>query len=117
MNTNKVEPSEPRHWKSRLGSLIGDKLSREIDAFQGQIEQKREGKLTDEVFAEMRLRRPTPQPTARPKSPGKLAERQAVGVRVEEAVLCLQLRSWCPSPPGRGRRRGGSQTGEMLWNL
>lgn len=49
--------SEPRQWKEKLGSRLGDKLSREIDAFEGQIEQKRAGKLTDEVFAEMRLRR------------------------------------------------------------
>ncbi len=58
MTTNgKLEASEPRQWKGRLGSLLGDKLSREIDAFEGQIEQKREGKLSDEVFAEMRLSR------------------------------------------------------------
>ncbi len=58
MTTNgKGGASEPRQWKAKLGSLLGNKLSREIDAFQGQIEQKREGKLTDEVFAEMRLRR------------------------------------------------------------
>ena len=58
MTTNgKVKVSEPRLWKDTLGSLIGDKLSREIEAFEGHIEQKREGKLSDEVFAEMRLRR------------------------------------------------------------
>ena len=58
MTTNgKPGASEPRQWKERLGSRLGDKLSREIDAFEGQIEQKRAGKLTDEVFAEMRLRR------------------------------------------------------------
>ena len=58
MTTNgKAETSEPRQWKGRLGSLLGDKLAREIDAFEGHIEQKRAGQLTDEVFAEMRLRR------------------------------------------------------------
>ena len=58
MTTNgKLKTSEPRQWKGRLGSLLSDKLSREIDSFEGQIEQKRGGKLTDEVFAEMRLRR------------------------------------------------------------
>ncbi len=58
MTTNgKGEASEPRQWKAKLGSLLGDKLSREIDSFEGLIEQKRAGKLTDEVFAEMRLRR------------------------------------------------------------
>ncbi len=58
MTTNgKAGASGSRQWKERLGSLLGVKLSREIDAFQLQIEQKREGKLTDEVFEEMRLRR------------------------------------------------------------
>ena len=58
MTTNgKGETSAPRQWKTRLGSILGDKLSREIDSFEGHIEQKRAGKLTDEVFAEMRLRR------------------------------------------------------------
>jgi sulfite reductase (ferredoxin) len=58
MTTNgKGEASEPRQWKAELESLLGDKLSREIESFEGQIEQKRAGKLTDEVFAEMRLRR------------------------------------------------------------
>ena len=58
MTTNgKFETSKPRQWKGRLGSLLGDKLAREIDAFEGHIEQKRAGQLTDEVFAEMRLRR------------------------------------------------------------
>ena len=58
MTTNgKGETSAPRQWKTRLGSLLGDKLSREIDSFEGHIEQKRAGRLTDEVFAEMRLRR------------------------------------------------------------
>ncbi len=58
MTTNgNAEVPEPHQWKDRLGSLLGGKLSREIDAFEGQIEQKREGKLSDEVFAEMRLRR------------------------------------------------------------
>jgi sulfite reductase (ferredoxin) len=58
MTTNgKGETSEPRQWKTRLGSLLGDKLAREIDSFEGHIEHKRAGKLTDEVFAEMRLRR------------------------------------------------------------
>ena len=58
MTTNgKGEASEPRQWKAELESLLGDKLSREIDSFEGHIEQKRAGKLTDEVFAEMRLRR------------------------------------------------------------
>ena len=58
MTTNgKGGASEPRQWKAKLGSLLGNKLSREIDSFEGHIEQKRAGKLTDEVFAEMRLRR------------------------------------------------------------
>ena len=45
MNTNgSSETSEPREWKGRLGSFLGDKLSREIDSFEGQIELKRGGK-------------------------------------------------------------------------
>ena len=59
MTTNgKPETSESRQWKGRLGSLLGDKLFRGRSMpSRGQIEQKRAGKLTDEVFAEMRLRR------------------------------------------------------------
>lgn len=48
---------QARTWKDRLESRIGEQLSREIDLFEGQIDQKRSAQLTDEVFAEMRLRR------------------------------------------------------------
>lgn len=44
-------------WKERLGSRTAEGLSREIDAFEGQIELKKQGKLDDKLFAEARLRR------------------------------------------------------------
>ncbi len=44
-------------WKEQLGDRISDRLSGEVDLFEGQIELKKQGKLDDKIFAETRLRR------------------------------------------------------------
>ena len=45
------------NWKEKLGDLIPEDLSAEIDTFEAQIEQKKQGQIDDRVFAETRLRR------------------------------------------------------------
>jgi len=47
----------PKSWKDSLDELIPDSLGEEIDFFENQMELKRQGKLSDQVFAETRLRR------------------------------------------------------------
>lgn len=47
----------PESWKDALGDAIPDSLGEEIDFFENQMELKRQGKLSDQVFAETRLRR------------------------------------------------------------
>jgi len=44
-------------WKEKLADRIPADLGREIDIFENQIEQKRQGKIDDKLFAETRLRR------------------------------------------------------------
>ena len=46
-----------RNWKEALGDRIPKELGDEIDAFETQIELRRQGKLDEKVFAETRLRR------------------------------------------------------------
>ena len=45
------------NWKEELRDLIPEDLSTEIDTFEAQIEQKKQGQIDDRVFAETRLRR------------------------------------------------------------
>ena len=45
------------NWKEELSDLIPEDLSAEIDTFEAQIEQKKQGQIDDRVFAETRLRR------------------------------------------------------------
>lgn len=49
--------SESEAWKARLADQIPEDLGRDIDIFETQIELKRQGKMTDELFGETRLRR------------------------------------------------------------
>ncbi|RMH38780.1 MAG: nitrite/sulfite reductase [Deltaproteobacteria bacterium] len=46
-----------QQWKQRLASSIDPALAEEIDAFEAQIELRRQGVIDDKVFAETRLRR------------------------------------------------------------
>jgi len=45
------------NWKNNLESQLPEDLEREIDVFEGQIELRKQGKLSEKVFAETRLRR------------------------------------------------------------
>ena len=44
-------------WKQKIQTAIEPALAEEIDLFENQIELKKQGKLTDQVFGETRLRR------------------------------------------------------------
>ena len=44
-------------WKARLEGRVPPDLSEEVEIFETQIAQKRQGKIDDKVFAETRLRR------------------------------------------------------------
>ena len=44
-------------WKSRLGSRIPEATAAEIDEFESQLELRKQGKIDEKVFAELRLRR------------------------------------------------------------
>jgi len=44
-------------WKERLDGKLPQALGDEIDAFESEIELRRQGKVEDKVFAETRLRR------------------------------------------------------------
>ena len=44
-------------WKEKLAGEMPADWAREIDVFETQIELKKQGKLTDQLFAETRLRR------------------------------------------------------------
>ena len=46
-------------WKEKLADRVPADLGREIDIFENQIEQKRQNKIDDKLFAETRLRRGT----------------------------------------------------------
>src|SRR5918998_4235707 len=45
------------NWKEELGHKIPAELAREIDIFEQQIELRKQGKIDEKVFAEIRLRR------------------------------------------------------------
>jgi sulfite reductase (ferredoxin) len=49
--------SEAQAWKDRLGKETPEDLSRDIDIYETQLELKRQGKITNELFGETRLRR------------------------------------------------------------
>ncbi|MEM7130181.1 MAG: nitrite/sulfite reductase [Chloroflexota bacterium] len=55
MTTATVEV--PDSWQAYLTDKIPTELGEEIDIFENQMELKRQGKLSDQVFAETRLRR------------------------------------------------------------
>ena len=44
-------------WKETLGQAVPVALGHEIDSYEAAIESKRQGKIENPVFAEMRLRR------------------------------------------------------------
>lgn len=44
-------------WKAHLGDRIPPDMGADIDTFAGQIALKKEGKISDVMFAETRLRR------------------------------------------------------------
>jgi sulfite reductase beta subunit-like hemoprotein/uncharacterized protein (UPF0332 family) len=44
-------------WKERLSGTLPDQLAEEIDAFETEIELRRQGKIDETIFAETRLRR------------------------------------------------------------
>lgn len=44
-------------WKETLADRIRPELAQEIDTFENQIDLKKQGKIEDKVFAEIRLRR------------------------------------------------------------
>ena len=49
--------SEAQAWKERLGDRVSEDLGRDIDIYETQLELKRQGKMTNELFGETRLRR------------------------------------------------------------
>ena len=49
--------SEAQTWKERLGNQISEDLARDIDIYETQLELKRQGKMTEKLFGETRLRR------------------------------------------------------------
>ncbi|MGK7912536.1 MAG: nitrite/sulfite reductase [Synechococcus sp.] len=52
-----VAQNSSQSWKSLLGDKISDRLAEEIDTFESQMELRKQGKLDEKVFAELRLRR------------------------------------------------------------
>ena len=44
-------------WKNRLEGTLPDQLAQEIDAFEMEIELRRQAKVDEKIFAETRLRR------------------------------------------------------------
>ena len=44
-------------WKERLDGQLPQQLADEIDAFESEIELRRQGKVDEKIFAETRLRR------------------------------------------------------------
>lgn len=49
--------TESQAWKERLGDRTPERLVREVDIYETQLELKRQGKMTEELFGETRLRR------------------------------------------------------------
>ncbi|MEM9569051.1 MAG: nitrite/sulfite reductase, partial [Cyanobacteria bacterium P01_E01_bin.34] len=52
-----VAQNSSQSWKSLLGDKISERLADEIDTFESQMELRKQGKLDEKVFAELRLRR------------------------------------------------------------
>ena len=52
-----IGPPESPSWRSTLASRIPEAVAEEIDLFENQMELRKQGKLEDKVFAELRLRR------------------------------------------------------------
>ena len=46
-----------RTWKDALGSRLPEAIAEEIDQYENQMELRKQGKLGEKVFAELRLRR------------------------------------------------------------
>jgi sulfite reductase (ferredoxin) len=44
-------------WKERLGAEVPDDWAAEIDGFESQMQLRKQGKIDEKVFAELRLRR------------------------------------------------------------
>jgi len=44
-------------WKARLDGQMSPRLQQEVDAFENEIELRKQGKIEDKIFAETRLRR------------------------------------------------------------
>ncbi len=44
-------------WKERLEGKLPGQLAQEVDTFETEIERRRQGKVDEKIFAEMRLRR------------------------------------------------------------
>lgn len=44
-------------WKTRLDGKLSPQLQQEVDAFENEIELRKQGKMEDKIFAETRLRR------------------------------------------------------------
>jgi sulfite reductase (ferredoxin) len=44
-------------WKAALGDRVPATMAEEIDLFEAQMELRKQGKLEEKVFAELRLRR------------------------------------------------------------
>ena len=44
-------------WKNKLGTRIPERLGREIDIFETQMTLRKQGKVSEKIFAETRLRR------------------------------------------------------------
>ena len=44
-------------WKERLGGRLPERLAREVDIFETEVDLRRQGKVDEKIFAETRLRR------------------------------------------------------------
>lgn len=52
-----MTPTQPLTWKAKLADSIPPQMAEEIDTFENQMALRRQGKLEDKIFAELRLRR------------------------------------------------------------
>jgi sulfite reductase (ferredoxin) len=52
-----TDSSPAPSWRSALASRIPDAIREEIDLFENQLELRKQGRIEDKVFAELRLRR------------------------------------------------------------
>jgi sulfite reductase (ferredoxin) len=50
-------PTPATTWSEKLEGRVSERLDREIDIYETQIELRRQGKLDEKIFAETRLRR------------------------------------------------------------